>query len=1241
MEAKRNLAILDQVMEEQRNKPDKILTIFNPRDVPFGPLSNNAIYFMNIDNKKWPTVTNYVLSNMLITPMYRNILATAKIDGNNKKVDVNNKLDAVIANVEARQGYKLSPNEVEKYRQIVIQDIQMQRMNVWQLYNYYLGQEQLSTIRRAVEKAYNSKVSQNPDMAQTLINSGSAPIYYVSNNETLGIGPNRQGLNLVGVILMQIRHNLLIGQKERQDQSKINDKRSQVFNTYKAYVILRRELASGNDLSAYIGKSAPKIIEHFFRANPDETDENIGIFKDNEDVILQMYNRGQYPQLEQEIKTPGYLVKFMRRGEKTNSGFQGGLRQLREDIEEKRANKILELYTEYTIDKQYPQMSAIQKTEASKQLLKSSPNIDEYLRLRNKVIELYNSGLFSERLTKQIEDALSLLPLPTTEDIERAEQMKGEPMFGSREEKSSTSTIGEDDNLKQLFATDTKKIKLRLIQKLVSHTGHSEKKYKNYSIEKLQDKLKQYEVEEDETEESSDSDSDDEQKQYVKPFGTPIEIYPMPNENKKEWQVFSPIEKSIFFIDGSSYPSVSLYITAMLITLTGVRTNLKGNTVYMRGTSVTEARKLLIKSRTDEFVDKNIDFLDPDQANAVYYKRNQESHQELMATFCTIALKNKFSNRDMQNLLLLTGERHLVWNDRNDVFLGSGTENHPGENYVGQELMRLRSKIRDKREVETYPRVDGDNLKIFMTGDEFMSRWIKMRLEDMCSTVHRMKQFLYDQDKIDEEIDPRFVRIVLDNVYQPCSQLIAFSKEIEVPVPESFVNMVMRCKGMKINFSKNFEQEIKNLDQEQNQLNSDFWGRVNNPQSNVINPDNLLVQQQEEIGELERSGASRDVIKKVKKRHKKEYKLAVQEKKESNIPFPDRQRIEWGRELKRILAPDLSEQEIKQRLKLFRKQQKKELKKKNFVDDNSREQFINNQRRRLLEERKNLYQPRLSQQERNREIRKLTEKQRRDYNKFYGIRDQPRTKQQIAQHRERLQDIVQRRSDLSRERNEEIAHWKYNMTDIAQVYWDRMVVMVYFLIQYIRDANTQDIRYAIASIELLNSSPTSCKGLNINLSNEEDNCISSALINILIGIEEFKYQYGDNIPFGTNDIDLAGSIIVSRNINNRDINIPTENDIEEEIEEEEIIDFDNDMASAESSVEDFADYGDEPGTFGMGRPVDKIEQVNNMLRAIVRGPIKDIDELSRYFIGMIKTIKEFRMSPQVKQNRINFFATLR
>ena len=59
----------------------KEIKLFNPNDKPFGRLSNNSYHPITINGKNYPTVTNYIFSNMLVTSTWKTILQNTEISG--------------------------------------------------------------------------------------------------------------------------------------------------------------------------------------------------------------------------------------------------------------------------------------------------------------------------------------------------------------------------------------------------------------------------------------------------------------------------------------------------------------------------------------------------------------------------------------------------------------------------------------------------------------------------------------------------------------------------------------------------------------------------------------------------------------------------------------------------------------------------------------------------------------------------------------------------------------------------------------------------------------------------------------------------------------------------------------------------------------------------------------------------------------------------------------------------------
>jgi predicted NAD-dependent protein-ADP-ribosyltransferase YbiA (DUF1768 family) len=1379
---------------------DQVIKIYNPRDVPFGQLSNDSIQFMVIDDKRWTTVTNYILSNMLITPLYRIILQVAMTKGNPKKTNIEEKIKKIVANIETKQRRRVLEAELESIRRTVTIDVNLQKMDIYQLYNHYLALEKFENVRTAVEKAYNAKVLENKELADVLLSTENRPIYYISGNPELGLGPDGRGANIIGMTLMQIRHNLRMQiQGERKKDEKDNLEKS-ILDSYKAYIILQKEMNRGDTLRDYIGKSPQQIVEMFLENNPRESLDSLGLNDSIRGTVIQMYNRRQFPIIAKELKQEGYMVLALR---------SKGLRQLQEKMESKRIQIIIKLYTEHVIRENNPDMAADQVEKASEQLVSSLYSSvpagevpHKYNELQNTVIRLYNKGKLPQDLVKRIDEALAAVIVPDETEIADAEQMKvsyneEDGSRGSQSEEdgssgsqsdenssaSSTSTLDEHDPIKQMFTSDEKAHRIFLIQRIQRYTGKASNKYRDWDVEKLETYLKRFEgsqpthapregtgewivqvkhknnrievlktttdkpVEKDLNKlvkrYNSGSPSkvisrgqlfvkwmpkkpdhkivriDEDKNEYqefpqgfVKEFGPPLEIRPIVDQNDPQFRELSPIFDKPFKVDGLSYPNVSFYITTMLVSQTGKTTDVSKKGVFTRGRSVSKARELLMTGPDT--------YLDPNQANDVYNKENIQTHRELEETFAKIAMYKKFEDMNLKILLLLTRDAQLVWDDPSDVFLGRG------ENVAGKILMEIRASIAPI----PFPAIgDSGTIVRFMTKDPFMESWIKMRVMDMCNTVYKFKQYLRNVDNQEEEIDPNFVTFVLDKVYQPCSTLVAMSKNVDIPVPEFFIGLMSDCQGMPLQMAKEYEEEFKRIHMEKEQLDNAFhsihkaaevkkeFDVIAFAKKQVADMERFLAKNpspEERVAFEEKQNAQAE---KVRLAERIDIQLAGKPSAAKEISFDEKQRREWRDFLETLNEPKIPMKQIQKELnelkaaqqaellepvqksfreRILKKQHQEEkqqiisLTQQEYADEPSEKLLArkiaermeplekkhaqelkklskakddlglyvfekmelaaahDKARNKLLEK---LTEPNLSLLERSRKMEEFGKKQEEERLRFYKKQPVKRTKEETLKYEQNLKEIRERLIVLNGKKKKNILMRDLAIQDISKIYWARIVTMVMFLIQHIKNANEQDIRRAIASIEMLNSEQLSCSNISANLDNDLDNCIASALSNLLVGIQGFKYQYGEHIPLGVYDIDLAGSIILNRDISDKQI----EEAIPEDAVEADVEDvYENDFAveeNADSAEENVGDYDeeiqeeerDDIASFGMKRlqPVGNIEQIKIILREIAQKDPSNIESLAQYFMGMINTIKTYKMSPQVRQNRINFFATIR
>ena len=1265
----------------------KVIKLYNPNDKPFGHLSNNWLNPVRIDGNAWPTVTNYILSNMLVTPLYRSILRTARTTGRKKKTVIDDKVNQLITNTEVNQGRTLDPSERARIYQRVLVEVQIQRMNIYELYNMYLGMEYANTVRSAVEKAYNVKFTKD-DLVQTLLNTGNVPIEYASNNNLLGIGPDGQGANIIGKTLMQIRFNLRRQQFEQDKATEETTRQERIFSVYLASKILRKNLNEGDDIKDYLAKPAEEIVE-IYRGDNDMNYvyASLNIQPNMKDTVLAMYQRGQFPHFESELQNPGTLSLAIRKEE---------LRNVAENRKTKIKNLVFKMYAKYYARKERPELTEEQLNQAFQELSSQAPSLRDYYNVRDRIYDLFKIGELSETLSDLIDTELKNITIPSDEDIAEAENsVVSKPSSQAEviEEHQSTSSSGSEEAnpLKALFETDEYVRKRNLIKMLQQYTGRTYKHYKNKSIEDLESKLAkyrgkgaapkagyeisakmtnlkitrermdklvsalerfkedgfkeaytnagvivsfkeiarqyseatkkisdnpkmarvwvvskksarvggQYNIEEQgrvrtrvwvpdpameipKVEKLSSEQMDDYTPEtFVKSHGTPIRIMADPSANEARFAQFSPLALDTLEIDHYKYPNVSLYISTRLLENTGVKRH-KGEVKRMvtRGMGLNPALQLLQKDGRN--------FVSADRATEIYHTVNSDTHIELEETYLRIAINKKFQNRELQDLLLATQTKKILWVDPSDMLLGAGTKEHRGENKVGIVLMEKRNDIRHDRISEPPVIIRSHDISKFIEKDSFMRSWVEMRLRDMCRIVYQMKDYLYKEKEIDEEIDDRFASIVLDKVYQPCSYMYSLiSKDTVVTVPKSFLRMVRGCPGTEFNPEENYDKKIKEL--------------------------------REQIIQLDESPSN-----------------PTEDRSMTEIrEFDTKQREDWTKFIRQLDMPKLSDEEIQEAIEGLEMEQAEERLSKRGKAVLKRQKM---ERKRLLEQ---LRQPDVPNgPERIKVMEKFSQQQKEQKDRFLGIDRTRETSQRRAEVTQQKKILTMQISQLSSQKQKEITHYDIQTRDVSKVYWSRIAVMIHFLIQHINNIKKEgttayDVKLVIAQVEMLNSQQTTCVHI---LDNKQDNCIASALLNLLTGIEAFKHEYAEDIPFGKADVKLAASIILNKDLS--DTRVEQEEEEEEEKPETVFVSGGDDSGGI--------DYDDEPNDANFGfngtgpHPGSNLEIVKGELRAIdSRNSIKDLDELAEFILGVITTIKTFPMSNKIKTNRINFFATVR
>jgi len=625
----------------------KVIKIFDPKEKPFGWLSNNYRHFMRIDGKEWQYVTSYIYANILKIPMSVQIIRLTR----NVK-DIKNEFT------------RLYQDEVD------------------------------SVTKKAMETSLKVKF-ENKKLSEMLVSTGDAPIFYVSNNKLLGVGPNNDGQNVYGKYLMQTRHLLRVAFKYKKEEIAKAEKDQLIFDVYLAQKGLVEQIREGKDIKQFLNKTPAEIVDNLGR-------EKLMNIAPERDFILENVHKGYFKDIVLAIEYPESLVIEIRRK------HMKGLRIVK--LKE-RKGILFDMYADYLLEKHYPDLDADKYSTAKEQQFKNM-GWQQKNDLEDRLYELFHEGMLSSRLSDAFENRMADFHIPSEEEVIEAENVA------------------------------------------VKYTD------KPVVVEAP----------------------------YVPAKGAPILVFPADSsqvEDKfKPYLQFSPISfTGMLTIEGRSYPTVTHFIIASLM-------------AYIPGIGgLHRAYPYLLADPKAPVVGPD-SFLHMDVVQLKYNQMRDRSYHDQLRKNAITALNTKFENRVLQDILLMTGDEKLVWNDSYDPILGVGQKEFKGgKNFVGEYLMKLRTKFTEERKGETMEKLHTGHITLILNEDPFMYEWLYMRVADMCKVLRIMKNYLWTKKNIDSKYNPEFITAVIDKVYQPCSHIFGSVNKITAEVPRYFRYMVQKQSG--------------------------------------------------------------------------------------------------------------------------------------------------------------------------------------------------------------------------------------------------------------------------------------------------------------------------------------------------------------------------------------------------------------------------------------------------------------
>ena len=159
-------------------------------------------------------------------------------------------------------------------------------------------------------------------------------------------------------------------------------------------------------MKKFINLSPKEIIDKLGRSDLERTSPT-------RDFIVELaYKKTLNQELLNAIEHPNTLVLYIRKKE---------MRKLRLRKIKEQKEIIFDMYADYLLEKHYPDLKVEQYTQAKKQEL-STMGWKQQDDLQNRLFDLFEKDMLSERLSKSIDQRMASYIIPTELDVEEAEK---------------------------------------------------------------------------------------------------------------------------------------------------------------------------------------------------------------------------------------------------------------------------------------------------------------------------------------------------------------------------------------------------------------------------------------------------------------------------------------------------------------------------------------------------------------------------------------------------------------------------------------------------------------------------------------------------------------------------------------------------------------------------------------------------------------------------------------------------
>lgn len=644
---------------------------------------------------------------------------------------------------------------------------------VYETFVMYTRMEQENIVKNALQIALDHKFDNDERLKKMLLSTGNRPLVYLDDNKFLG-WKDGDGENIYGKYLERLRYKYMTHITKKEQGRREEEKLEELYRNYIAYKML------DNFVNKYVNSDDffDKISILIDKNNSEDIIKEVERISDNSimppsttfEMFKSMYiKKTLFGDVNIAIHDPTvalYLVlqsklNFLERAKSTL--FNNG---------------VFNIYTDYILKTKYDFVDENDYAAVKNQQLSVASERDYNINvtdLKRRVIDLYNKNGLPPEAKTNIDKYVSDIVNKNDKMIDGLTTL----IRQINKKEDDLSKAGGD-------STSEKRYKLPTKRQFKTSTDTDTKPRSGPPLipEKIADIIKNIDQYDKDRREYEQREAE-KQAMYMQNRGQPIMFMSSPSGN----------ETIDMYFELGPYAFTNFYKVVNFIHPTIMHYILYSQFLTLPGITVNQAYALLLANPAK--VPNTIsDFKDPMTIGNDYARFLSQSINTKKIEMAETALRKKFENGVMQDILVSTGDMELICIDYNDLVLGKNDKNE-GDNITGRIMMDIRSGIVNARKDEDKVIVNPDDIYSILR-NSFVRSWIIMRLRDTCTSINFVRNYLYKKYEIEDvKRTEKFVHNVITYVYQPCYEVFKRMKNVELEPSDEFITYVKMCPGFK------------------------------------------------------------------------------------------------------------------------------------------------------------------------------------------------------------------------------------------------------------------------------------------------------------------------------------------------------------------------------------------------------------------------------------------------------------